>query len=509
MLKNLKFMVFACMAILLFACRKDIGNYEYHSVNELKAFVNVNDTTAYLGQNFKLDPIVTFTEDNDTARYTYTWQYSQNGNQLINFANTRVLNQTMTLSAGLYYFSFVVKDKQTGLSFRKEFNLRVENEINEGFLMMAEVNGKARLDMLSYSTATTQYSLINDLLKSTGSALTLKGNPKSVYCYATGALLGPDQLTYGIYLSTDATTEKIHGDDFHYSPTMNIGYEVFGGISSDFYVQAIRQNTSANAVMIGNDENAYGYSRVYTTYFGSPINSVGTAGALFKVAPFIGTDEVSSALPVMLWDKDNRRFVKYANGGSVCTAMTEQAVASRKFTYNGNTNKELLFMTGISVASPNADCYFVWKETTTNKCYIGGFAINANASAPQRAYAEITATDFDKAENICINPAYLYILYNVGSKVYEYDINTKTTQLMLDRGAEKITLLKFEKYRSGGGRLNPNSNDLIVCSYDPTKPEGQNGKMEIFGVPTLQAPLVSKNLFTGMGKIVSLSYRGR
>ena len=79
------------------------------------------------------------------------------------------------------------------------------------------------------------------------------------------------------------------------------------------------------------------------------------------------------------------------------------------------------------------------------KNYVGIFDINTFAQAH---YSEITATDFDLAENIAIDPTYAYIFYNVGGKLYQYDIFTATTVEMLDKGSKVITKIEYRKFFS-------------------------------------------------------------
>ncbi|MGY0035191.1 hypothetical protein [Pedobacter sp. NJ-S-72] len=150
------------------------------------------------------------------------------------------------------------------------------------------------------------------------------------------------------------------------------------------------------------------------------------------------------------------------------------------------------------------EVFAILKDPNSSKKYLARFNSKTNS---QSYYAEITGTDFAQAEQYAVSPDMGYLFYTVGSKVYEYDMSLKTTSLMLDKGSSKISLLKFQVYKSY--RKYKDGNKLIVCSYDPAGTEGANGKMEQFIVPPLNGGLQLFQSYTGMGKIQSINYRER
>ena len=166
--------------ILACSCKKDVGNYDYNSVNEVKEFRGVNDTTAVYGNRFTIKPTLLFTADQgtDTTKYSYEWAYvgpnGLGGDRMFVLATTRNLDVKMTLVARSYTFYYGVTDKASGVKYRKKFTLTVQNEINEGWFLMTDVNGTARLDVISRKADGSFVNII-DLLKVTESGLTLKG----------------------------------------------------------------------------------------------------------------------------------------------------------------------------------------------------------------------------------------------------------------------------------------------------------------------------------------------
>ena len=319
------------------------------------------------------------------------------------------------------------------------------------------------------------------------------------YTYSTGLLIGPDAISYGLYLGTDQGTTKIDPNTYKWTKTMDLTYEMFGEIPAGFYAQAIKARLGSSAYMLGKG-NVYLYDRPQNIFYATPINYIDAEKKSFTAAPFLGSDETSPSTPLILYDADNRRFVKHSGTAASCTTLPEPAADKKLFSFS--TGMDLLYMDCIRFSG--TEVFAILKEPTGTKRFLARFANSSNA---QSYYAEIVATDFDKAEQYAISPDLAYIFYNVGSKVYEYDIFLKTTKLVVDKGANKISLIKFHVFRST--TKYPEGNKLIVCSYDPALPEGTNGKMELFTVPPLNADLQLYSSFSGFGKVQSLTYRER
>ncbi|TCD29746.1 hypothetical protein EZ456_01630 [Pedobacter psychrodurus] len=505
MLKKIYNGLFPILIVLVFvSCKKDLGHYDYQAINEVKGFTGIADVTAIYGKRFIMKPEPTFTQDNglDTSKYSYEWTYiGSNGlgaTRLYQMATTRYLDVQMSLIAGNYTFYYGVTDKATGVKYRKSFILTVKNEINEGWFLLCDVNGSARLDMLSLEG--TSFRTIPDLLGSTSSGLVLKGRPKMVYNYEMGAQTGPGLTSsYAIYLSTDQSTERIDPENFKWQSTYTLKNEIYGAIPPNFYADAILRSGSTRSYMIGAG-NAYNYDRVNQIRYSVPINFITAEQKTFNVAPFIATDDLpNSAIPAIFYDTDNKRFVKHIGSSSACTLIPDPSTGKL---FSFTTGMDLVYMN--YVPFNGGEVFSVLKEGATGNKYLARFNPSNNA---QSYYAQIVGTDINLAENFAVSPDLGYLFYNVGGKLYEYDMFLKTSKIMIDKGTDKISLLKFQTFAST--TKYPYANKLIICSYDPVKEEGKNGKMEMFTVPSINGDLVLLNSYSGFGKVKSLVYRTR
>jgi len=494
------------IAISIGACKKDLGNYTYKELNKLDTIADLpKEIIAVYGKQLKIEPKVKFTLDPnfDESKYTYEWYYmgpnGLGGTKLHTIAKTKNLDVTTSIVAGSYSAYYAVTDKASGVKYRTSFTLKVVNEINEGWIMMCDVNGKAQVDMLSLNTS-GNFDVVHDLLKTVGSELQLEGKPVMTYTHNTGLLIGPDAISYGLYFGTDKGTTKVDPNTFKWTPTMTLNYEMFGAIPPGFYATAMQQRGSNSAYMIGAG-NVYYYNRPQNTYFSAPLNYINAEQKAFEVEPYIaGYIFASSTSHAIFYDKTNKRFVKHSGEASTCVTLPDPTGDAKKFSFT--TGMDLVFMKWISFNG--GEVFAVLKEPGGSRKFLARFN---SANLVQSYYDEITGTEIANAEKFAFSPDLGYIFYNVGGKVYEYDMVYKTSKLMINSETKKISYLKFYDFKSTGKYTG--SNKLMVGTYDTAKPEGTNGGLDIYTVPPVNGDLVLDKSYSGFGKIIDLTYRER
>lgn len=495
------------MLFITFSCRKDLGNYNYEEINSV-GFEGINKSyNALVGEKFQLNPVLKFTKDesNNEEAYTYQWFAMRNGEALPaeirkELAMTRNLDIVVKIPPGSYVVYYLVTDKKTGVAYRTNFKLTVQTSIYEGWMILNDVNNVARLDMISKINEV--YTPVTDVLASTGSELVLKGKPLDVHCYPFNF------STYGLYLSTDKETNRVDPETFKWKSTLNLKYEMVANVPDNFHADFIASTEHLQGVgtsYMFSGGNVYYYYYTYQINYGAPINLVKEEAVPFKAAPFIARSLSSSTLTpnAVLFDMDKKRFVRHINNESTCSTMP--TMDNALFDYN-RVGKDLMYM---EYSSFNGGDVFAVLKGGDGKVYLARFNL---VTAIQTYYAEITGTDIADAEKFAVSSKFGYLFYSTGSKVYEYDMSLKTSKLMLDKGADKISLIKFQKFVKGGSTrpyYESRKDQLMVCSYHPALPAESNGKMELYTVPSLNADLTLGESYSGFGKIVSVSYRER
>ena len=504
-LKIYRSFLFVSFFLTLFSCKKDLGNYDYTELNALEKINGLPaEVSAVYGKSLKITPELKFTKDPnfDESKYSFEWIYigpnGLGGLKLFSLAKTRNLDIIMQIVAGNYTAYYNITEQATGVKYSTKFNLKVVNEINEGWIMMNEANGKARVDMLSLNT-NNDFDLIIDLLATTGSDLKLEGKPVMTYTYNTGVLVGPDAISYGLYFGTDQGTTKVDPNSFKWTKTMSLSYEMYGDIPAGFYADVIRRQLGSAAYMIGKG-NAYYYERAVNVYYSTPINYITAEKKGFEIEPFVAGDQSTAIGINIFYDKTNRRFVRHSGSAATSTTIPDPDAAQKLFSFN--TGMDLLYMRWVSFNG--GEVFSILKDPSSSKRYLARFNPVNNA---QSYYSEILATDFSNAEFYAINPEFGYIFYTVGSKIYQYDMVYKTTKLMADFGSKKISYFNFYEFKSTTKYTG--SNKLMVGLYDTGVSNGTEGSLNIYTVPGLNGNIILDKSYSGFGRIKSLTYRER
>ncbi len=486
------------MCLAFTACYKDKGSYQYHPINEI-SIQNVDTANGYettFGQPLTITPKIVGTQDTSGAQkqYTYQWSlYFAAGDSVI--SAQKDLNVSLTEPPGTYTLQFTVTDVASGVTYEIKTTVIVVTAVFEGYFVMNNVNGKTRLDMLTFSRTTSTFQQHTDVLTEMGSALPQQGAPIQVYCMETVAS-GATSSTYRIYLVTATGTYKLDNETLGYIPLDDFRYEVTGDLPDDFAPTGIVCRFYAGSLPLtfffDSSYNVYRRGYAATSFAYVPINTYAGQSKPFRAYPEVTTGFTTGAI----FNMDKRSFTSYSllTGG---TTVTDAAPS-----LGLPTGKDMVFMEHML----NGYAYAVLKDTSAPNYYM----LRITTSSMLNSYfAQITGTDIDKAEHFATSPDLGYLFYSVGGKVYEYDPFLKTSFLMIDKGTSKISYLGFQKFFKSNANYSAWAKLLTVGSYDPSGAEGSNGTLEQYTVPTVNGALQLKNSWTGFGKITSISFRER
>ncbi|RQO74451.1 hypothetical protein DBR43_03400 [Pedobacter sp. KBW06] len=504
MLKRICFSIVG-LTMLIISCKKDSLIGDIKEINEVKIGGIAASYTVSLGVPLVITPELKFTQDNEsnTGRYQYEW-YSAEGVR-VDIANTRNLNTEIKLTPGTHNSVYYrVTDTQTGVKWTKMFSISIVTPIYEGWLVLGDVDGIARLDMVSLKD--NVYTPIYDVLGLTGSALKLKGSAVDVSYFPYRA------SKQGIYVSSTGTgTTKIDPESFAWDAQMYISYESLIPSLPDNYLADFVQPKGNRGVSYMYKDGKFYYNKDDQGYrYSVPINVMTGSTTEFRAAPFVASviqGDFSTNGASVLYDATNRKFVNHQPSSVTCSDMPAGTL------FNFTTGKDLVYMesTTYNGSFANGDVFAVLKDEGAPNYHLARISLAAFGVSFQQNYWDVmNATDISLAENFAVSPDLGYVFYNVGGKLYEYDMFLKKSKLMLDKGAEKITMLRFHKFVYPFGAATPKySNKLIVGSYDPARPSASSGKLELFTVPAVNADLVVLESYTGFGKIKDITYRER
>ncbi len=223
-MKKIHFTVMAMLAAILFlaqGCVKDKGTYPDagYDINRVKTTLpdGVN-YMYYVGDMLSVIPEnVSSKNNNDTANYSYEWFAVSQATEIsdeakhITLSRSRDLNYRIDLPFGGYTIFYRVTDKATNVYAESRFGIVVSEAFMTGWLVMCEVDGKMRLDMIDRRPEGNVY--VQDALAAAGSTLPMEDRGKPIgFGYATGDTESPNSVA--LYLLTETGSNRINGLSF-------------------------------------------------------------------------------------------------------------------------------------------------------------------------------------------------------------------------------------------------------------------------------------------------------
>lgn len=512
-----KILLAAALALtMVFAgCSQDEGNYDYHSLNEPN-ITGVPETNSVLIHDvLDLDPSM---GDNitDIDAYDYEWKVINNAgdHEETVLSHDKHLHQEVTLNAGEYTLYFTAKDKQSGLFWRKSYSLKVSDSSSEGWMVLCDVDGKTRLDMISDVTGKTYH----DVLKTNGMT-------ELDYPYAIQYLPNSGYSDSPFYLFTQDGATRLSKNNFAWQKDYAFKYEV--AKSQDLHPRGMVCDQSGMMRVCVSDGLAYTASNMGIQGLFAAVNKEAV------LAPYVGANvgATSYASIYLFYDTVNKRFM------SCCPFLVSLSLSDTNYqTMQGMESIATGYKGSDMVAGTAFKDYpegldFVYMENTKydpgnakmgitytvlrdgDKFYLYGIQLGDMLTYADCTYALGKAyygdlsgcSDIAKASHFAFSSLRNYMYYAVGGTVYRVDLSEtplKAEKQFTLRG-ENITMMKFNFYQNSS---NNHDYDLVVGSesdgagtlriYDGMATEGDFSK-------------VNPKSYTGFAKIVDATYRER
>ncbi|NML23030.1 hypothetical protein HHL16_19285 [Pseudoflavitalea sp. G-6-1-2] len=494
-----------CLLLLLVtACSKDLGNYDYKEINQCTINGISDEYTVLRGGNLDITPELQFSQDKnfDRNNYSFKWQVA-NDNQLV-LSDKPELHEIITLPSQTeaYTVYFMVTEKSTGVLWRSKFRIRVSTNISDGWLVLSEANSKARLDYLNYLSDNEPYQLYKDIFTQQ-SGPKLEGKPLFVNFYyridafsnvrGKTVVVGTDKDTYIVNTQTNTFTSYINLAD-----AMSVYYP------PPYHAESVKPLYASRSYMYDNlGQLTYEYPTVGTAY-GRVVNRTIT-GEKINISP-IYAEGIQSSLYVLMYDVVNRRFMEHKEGNEVSSVPAlAPSPLPPKFD-PGNMGMDLMYMCATNAVT--LQTYALLKHSS-GKVYLARIQCDGTVFNPL-AFDEITtyAPMIAQATQFAIEHSQGYLIYLVGSKIYRYNPYDNTNEMVIDMGSRTVSLIKFQRllYNFQNPRYLDETSKLVVASYDPASPDN-SGTLDLYTVPALNAPVVKYRSYNGFGKIVDVSYR--
>lgn len=510
-----------CLALTLGACADDLGNYTYHDL----ADIGITMDTAYtgiVGEQLTIAPALA-ADDAAAADYVYDWKaiaVTTPADTAIPLATTRNLDYTVRLTPGDYTLVYTVSRRDAGIFYRATASLSVRTPFSQGWLVLSDDAGRARLDM---------YSDIKDRVYTDLLAGTTPGTwqtPYAISCLPNSA--APDLPFY--LLTADGTT-RLSDVDFGWKEEYLLRYEMGNAADADVRPTTIAENGPGKLIIAGG-KPYYCDNTTGDGLFGSARKNT------FDVASYVGFDALSDhyAPAFLMYDVRSRRFVVCAEqfaladilGQTTTSDVSLTALTSfygfpvsndEAFSLPAGNKYDLLHMENTRYAPLNDDhgtTYALLAAGSERVVY--GFAMGDLVSVryPDKygyAYAKVISRDLSACTGITAATHFAfsslknYMYYVSGGEVYRVDLTdavpTAVPQFAVAAG-EEVTCFKFYlPTQSANARR---AYDLLVGTADAAG----NGTLRVYDGWTNEGDFAGAEpaeTHTGFGRIKDVILR--
>jgi hypothetical protein len=491
------------LVLMTFACKKDLGNYEY-----INTGVPLIDTTHVAGtyavprySGIKIEPGINFPVA-DTARLTYQWFLYKvivgtttevPVSQLI--STTRKLNTTIGNPIGPYKLELIVTDPKTNLKSNIQFNLNVTANINIGYglLVLHTRNNTSDVDFLltknAVPTVTTNQWIKNIYSQAQGQAIT--GEPR----FIASSRRAPTENWVTIGTSTHLT--RVSGVDFTY---MRENAEIFLRPGTVINPQAfVLSSTSFNDMVI-NDKKMHFINST------DPLGNIfpGAVTGSYSLAPFIA-EASSSSIIGAVYDDQKLKFIHPISSNAMAE-FRAPAATTQPFDLT-NIGKTLIDMDrGFQSYTLS---FFKDLSGTGRWLYVTNFN---KADDGLMAIARYDMTALPDIANATIFRASEYgnvVYYATAHDIYVYNFDSSTAIPTFKGYAfpagETITSMKIFKPKPNTSLQTTDGWVLYAATWD-----GNIGRVYEFGINPSGGSKMPEllNKFEGFGKVVDMTSKG-
>lgn len=345
MKKKFQFLLVTSLLICFFwACKKDLGNYDYIDANVITITTDmanvdpqvvINNDSIVVKQSDSLKLNILLSQTKPSNDLLFEWMVTQNAANIANpgqykLGSSQQLKTKIILSPGLYKLVAKVTDKVTGVSFYKFYSLNVDTSPwgNEGWIVLQDQPTDAGCDISIITSRDgvaegTVYSNVYSLAN--GKKLPAGTSKVNVLNYNASLRIQKVSFFYpngGLQVrSTDFADSSDHSSWFLVTPA-SINLQQNGMVNGGQYEYLINNNEltyrRVNSISIQTPPIRFGAS-VLGTWTVSPfvLNNSGSESyfTLYDQANksfFLYNMETNILIPSTRADIPNSHFVPYA-----------------------------------------------------------------------------------------------------------------------------------------------------------------------------------------------------
>lgn len=499
----LKFQVIFLLLLGMVACYDNDENYEYKPKTELSVVLNgLKESYTSLEDTLYCTPDIMVSDPEHELEYEWSIFLAYDKDKapdvvpVIVIGDEKELRYPITEKPNSYTVMLTVMNKSTEQEVCVYKDIRVVNELSEGFYVMKEVEGDSDLDLHFLDGR----KLENLLYRKNGERLAGVPNSCSVllkYSYI-------DSLTAAFVPTTALAlaTKK----DFHIVDVADLG--TIYSHENMFYGDSPGEEESLFACFHCYGTSYFSDKGTYFCYY-DLIWGDGGSGK-FPVATSIkggckpNINICSDGSNAFFFDELNGRFLCIDANGELYDYPDQNGVPvngiSHSLLFFGNVDGNQ-----VAILRDAGDAEKLWLyelELVVADPWWGGTM--ANPDNPITKISEISSEKLKKAELFCTNETSARIIYFVvEGQVYAYDIDNKTETRLNLEGLDAGEEISFIRHRYWSGA--PDSKENFDCLVVGTQ-KGNDYKICMYDLTGGMTTGSVSRLFTGNGRAVGLQF---
>jgi hypothetical protein len=472
--------VLLLLMLTLSGCLKDESSKDIKPINQ----ITISDTTAVAAvlqfDTLTVKPDIKESIPVGDNGLVYQWSIHQNDSEdaypVYILDSTRNLHQSIRVKPGIYRLIFKVTVKASGVTYFKFFNLKVINRFSEGWLVMEDMAGKTDMSII-LGTDTSFHHIFTELNKDYTLSNPLQVATTSHYGEKSVWMFGADNAIELEY--TQMTKLSDYTSWFWETPAV-FHPQRFRQINTGVYI--LINNGLLHARFAGGFPGDVKYLNTLPfpggkgdDYYFSSYTGVGPQ-------PYTGEKTPYTAF---FYDTKSKGFV-YLSGASLIPSLVAfSAPQAGSYFDMRNIGLDLLAM-------DQGNAPFLNNAIFKDKGDIYLYQIDANRSDPAVAKTLITgdAPELAGFSKMTSSKKLQQIYFLVNGNIHLYDIPSGKGRIIQAIAAgEQVTYLQCT------------DNDVMVGTWN-----GTEGKLYRYKISPL-GDFQEVKVFTGFGKIVSMTYK--
>jgi hypothetical protein len=191
----------------IYSCKKDLGNYTYHTISDPTCDIGNKTFPAIEGDSLILKPLVTYPGGDINKDLTFTWRITYL-EQLTAVTYTGYpLRIVYTLPPGARPVRLTITVKSTGIQYFYNFNIIGGTQYSSGTTVLSIQNGVTKLSFVLPDNKTIQSDIYSRLNNED-----LPANPVQLYAKFSPANYGPRTLQQYWIMCNDAERSSVITD---------------------------------------------------------------------------------------------------------------------------------------------------------------------------------------------------------------------------------------------------------------------------------------------------------